>query len=119
MVMIGTALAALGVFTLFWRVRRRALPEGKWFYVAVAAAAPLSYVALICGWVTTEVGRQPWIVYRVMRTEQAVTGAGGVPVGYAGLWLVYAGVLAAVVWILRRLARAPIEDPVATAARKG
>jgi cytochrome d ubiquinol oxidase subunit I len=119
MVTIGTALAALGVFTLFWRVRRRALPEARWFYVALAVAGPLSYVALICGWVTTEVGRQPWVVYHVMRTEQAVTGAGGVPVGYAGLVLVYVGVLAAVVWILRRLARAPVDDPVATAAREG
>ena len=41
---------------------------------------------------TTEVGRQPWVVYRVMRTSQAVTGAGGIPVGYATLSLVYLAV---------------------------
>ena len=45
----------------------------RWFYRAVMAAGPLSFVALIAGWITTEVGRQPWIVYEVMRTEQAVT----------------------------------------------
>jgi len=39
---------------------------------------------LIAGWVTTEVGRQPWVVYRVMPTADAVTGAGGIPVGYNG-----------------------------------
>jgi hypothetical protein len=44
-----------------------------------------------------------------MRTEEAVTGANGIPVGYASLVLVYAGLLAAVVWILRRLARAPVD----------
>jgi cytochrome d ubiquinol oxidase subunit I len=71
-------------------------------------AGPLSVVALICGWVTTEVGRQPWVVYRVMRTSEAVTGAGGIPVGYATLWIVYLAVGAGVVWILRRLARAPL-----------
>ena len=44
-----------------------------------------------------------------MRTEEAVTGASGIPVGYLSLVLVYAGLLAAVAWILRRLARAPVD----------
>ena len=66
-------------------------------------------VALIAGWVTTEVGRQPWVVYEVMRTEQAVTGAAGIPVGYATLVVVYAALIVAVAWILRRLARVPLE----------
>jgi cytochrome bd ubiquinol oxidase subunit I len=117
MVAIGTLLAAIGVVVLFVRVRRRRLPESKWFYLAVAVAGPLSYVALVAGWVTTEVGRQPWVVYDVMRTNAAVTGAGGIPVGYAALWVVYLGVVAAVVWILRRLARAPLDLPVVTAVR--
>ncbi|MDT7657982.1 MAG: cytochrome bd ubiquinol oxidase subunit, partial [Pseudonocardiales bacterium] len=108
MVGIGTLLAVLGVVVLATRVRRRRLPESRWFYVALAAAAPLSYVALVCGWVTTEVGRQPWVVYRVMRTNEAVTGAAGIPVGYATLAAVYGGVVVAVVWILRRLASAPL-----------
>jgi cytochrome bd ubiquinol oxidase subunit I len=111
MVAIGTGLAALGVLFLLERYRRRRLPAWRWFYVAVAAAAPLSVVALIAGWVVTEVGRQPWVVYRVMLTSQAVTGAGGLPVGYGTLVLVYAGVAIAVAWILRRLARAPLELP--------
>jgi cytochrome d ubiquinol oxidase subunit I len=68
-------------------------------------------VALICGWVTTEVGRQPWVVYEVMRTSQAVTAAGGIPIGYGTLVLVYTALLAAVAWILRRLARAPLAPP--------
>jgi cytochrome d ubiquinol oxidase subunit I len=111
MVGIGTLLALLGIAFLVIRVRRRSLPESPWFYRAVALAGPLSVVALISGWVTTEVGRQPWVVYRVMLTSQAVTGAGGLPVGYGTLVLVYAGVAIAVAWILRRLARAPLELP--------
>ena len=66
-------------------------------------------VALIAGWVTTEVGRQPWVVYRVMLTSQSVTGAGGLPVGYGTLVAVYLGVALAVAWILRRLARMPLD----------
>jgi cytochrome bd ubiquinol oxidase subunit I len=109
MVGIGFLLAAIAaVYVLVW-LRRRRLPQSAWFYRAVVAAGPLSVAALIAGWVTTEVGRQPWVVYGHMRTEEAVTGASGIPVGYASLVLVYAGLLAAVIWILRRLARAPVE----------
>jgi cytochrome d ubiquinol oxidase subunit I len=113
MVSVGTALAALGAVFLFVRVRRRRLPESPWFYRAVALAGPASFVALVAGWTTTEVGRQPWVVYRVMRTDQAVTHAGGIPVGYATLFAVYVLVAIAVAWILRRLAAAP--DPGGTA----
>ena len=93
------------------RMRHKRLPESPWFYRALVLAGPLSVVALICGWVTTEVGRQPWVVYRVMRTSDAVTGAGGIPVGYATLALVYLGLALAVAWILRRLARVPLNAP--------
>jgi cytochrome d ubiquinol oxidase subunit I len=109
MVAIGTGLALLGVVFIFVRIRRRRLPESDWFYRAVVLAGPAAVVALIAGWTVTEVGRQPWVVYRIMRTADAVTGADGIPVGYAALALVYAGVAVAVVWILRRLARMPLE----------
>jgi cytochrome d ubiquinol oxidase subunit I len=66
-------------------------------------------VALIAGWIVTEVGRQPWIVYGLMRTEDAVTGAEGIPVGYATLVVVYIGLASAAIYMLRRLARTPPE----------
>jgi cytochrome d ubiquinol oxidase subunit I len=114
MVGIGTLLAILGLLVVIVRVRRRRLPESPWFYRAVAVAGPASLVALICGWVTTEVGRQPWVVYRVMPTAEAVTDAGGIPVGYATLAAIYLLVALGVAWILRRLARAPMDpEPAA------
>jgi cytochrome d ubiquinol oxidase subunit I len=109
MVGIGTLLALLGVIYLVVRIRRKRLPESRWFYRAVVLAGPLSVVALIAGWVTTEAGRQPWVVYRVMPTADAVTGAPGIPVGYATLAVTYLGVACGVAWVLRRLARAPLE----------
>jgi len=109
MVGVGFVLAGVAAVYLYVFLRRRRLPESAWFYRALVVAGPLSVVALIAGWVTTEVGRQPWVVYSHMRTEEAVTGASGIPLGYASLVLVYAGLLAAVVWILRRLARAPVD----------
>ena len=105
MVGIGTALALLGLWFLWFRIRRGRLPETRWFYRAVIAAGPLSLVALISGWIVTEVGRQPWIVYEHMRVEDAVTGAGGIPVGYATLVVVYIGLYSLAFYMLRRLAR--------------
>jgi cytochrome d ubiquinol oxidase subunit I len=109
MVGLGTMLAALGVWHLWSLFRQRRMPESVWFYRALALAGPAAVTALIAGWVTTEVGRQPWVVYRVMRTAQAVTGAGGIPVGYGTLVAVYLGVGLGVAWVLRRLARRPLE----------
>ena len=79
MVGIGMLLALLGLVYVFIRLRRRQLPVSRWFYRAVVLAGPLSVVALIAGWITTEVGRQPWIVYDVMRVSQAITGASSFP----------------------------------------
>ena len=109
MVGIGTLLAGLGLIYLYVCLGRKRLPTSRWFYRAVVAAGPLSVVALIAGWVTTEVGRQPWIVYGFMRTSEAVTGASGIPIGYGTLVAVYLGLAGAVAWLLRRLSRVPFD----------
>jgi cytochrome d ubiquinol oxidase subunit I len=109
MVGIGSLLALIGVFYVAVWVRWKRLPESVWFYRALVIAGPLSVVALIAGWVVTEVGRQPWVVYEVMTTAAAVTGARGIPVGYAALTASYLVVAIGLAWVLRRLARAPLE----------
>jgi cytochrome d ubiquinol oxidase subunit I len=109
MVGIGTLLALLGVVFLYVLFRRGRLPRSAWFYRAVVLAGPLSVVALIAGWMTTEVGRQPWVVYGYMRTAQAVTGAHGIPVGYGMLAAVYLGLAAGIAWLLRRFSRVPLQ----------
>ena len=109
MVGIGTLMAVFGVVLLVVWWRRRVLPEERWFLWTVVALGPLSIVALIAGWVTTEVGRQPWVVYGHMRTEDAVTGADGIPLGFASLVVVYLALGVATAWLLRRLARAPLQ----------
>jgi cytochrome bd ubiquinol oxidase subunit I len=107
MVGIGTLLALLGLWFLWSRWRRGALPRTPWFYRLVVVAGPASLVALIAGWIVTEVGRQPWIVFEFMRVREAVTGAEGIPVGYVTLVVVYLGLAAAALYMLRRLARTP------------
>ena len=119
MVFIGTGLALITVAYVFTWWRRRRLPRSRWFYRALLLAGPASLVALICGWITTEVGRQPWIVYEIMRTEQAVTDADGLPVVFFTLLAVYLSLLGAVIWLLRRLARSSPESEAAATGVAG
>lgn len=110
MVLIGSGLALLSALYLITWFRKGRLPESRWFYRLVVIAGPAAFVALIAGWITTEVGRQPWIVYGVMKTEEAVTGAEGIPIGYATLAAVYLGLATIVLFLLRRLAKQPLEQ---------
>ena len=80
--------------------RRRPGSCGRW-----RSRAWLSIVALECGWIVTEVGRQPWIVYKVMRTEDAVTDASGVSFTLAAIVLLYTVLGVATVVILRAMSR--------------
>jgi cytochrome bd ubiquinol oxidase subunit I len=105
MVGICTMLIALGAWLGFVWWRRRDIPQTRWFLRAVAISGVASVVALECGWIVTEVGRQPWIVYNVMRTEDAVTQADGIWVTFAAVVLLYAALGAALVLTLRAMSR--------------
>lgn len=111
---IGSLFLLIGVVYVAMWIWRKRLPQSPWFYWTVVMAGPLAVVALISGWVVDEVGRQPWVVYGVMRTDAAVTGAHGIPVSYGALAACYLVVACGLVWVLRRLARAPLELPTET-----
>jgi cytochrome d ubiquinol oxidase subunit I len=115
MVAAGLALLGLGAwFGLAWW-RRRDLPRSRWFLRGAAAAGVLATLALEAGWVTTEVGRQPWVVYGILRTADAVSPAPGLRFGLYALVVVYTLLTVATVYVLRRLARVPV--PVAPQER--
>src|SRR3954454_2527064 len=105
MVGICTALIALGLWLATGWWRKRDLPQTKWFLRAVAVSGVSAVVALESGWIVTEVGRQPFIVYNVMRTEDAVTQSGGIWVTFTLVLLLYALLGAALVITLRSMAR--------------
>ena len=110
MVGIGTALFLLAVwFAITW-YRRRNLPGTRWFLRAASVAGVAAVVALESGWIVTEVGRQPWIVYEVMRTEDAVTQADGIWYVFALTIAIYAAVAVIAVVVLRALSRQWRED---------
>jgi cytochrome bd ubiquinol oxidase subunit I len=105
MVGIGTALFLLAVwFAISWW-RRRDLPSTRWFLRLCAGAGVAAVVALECGWIVTEVGRQPWIVYSVMRTEDAVTPAQGIWWVFGLTMLLYIALGVTAITVLRALSR--------------
>ncbi len=122
MVTIGFGLLGLGLWLawLWWRPRRRAGAagqggwlegtrlDGRWFLRAVALSGVAAAAAMELGWVTTEVGRQPWIVYHVLRVSQAVNPEPGVQYGFWGVLVVYTVLTVVLVFVLRRLASSPL-----------
>ncbi len=105
MVTIGLGLVGLGAWAGVAWIRRRELPRSRWFYRGALLAGPAAVVALECGWVVTEVGRQPWIVYRILRVEDAVSAAPNLRLGYFALIAVYTLLTIGTVGVLRRLTR--------------
>lgn len=107
MIGAGTAMIAIAAWWV-WRRRRHGANgalDSVWFLRAAIAAGPLSVIALQAGWVTTEVGRQPWIVYGVMRVDEAVTSNSGIWYSLAAMVIVYAGMAVMATKVLRGMAR--------------
>jgi cytochrome d ubiquinol oxidase subunit I len=106
-VMVGTgfALAALALwFAVSWW-RSRAARPGPWFLRAVAVSGVVSIVSLECGWVVTEVGRQPWTVVGLLLTRDAVTTSGNVWWFFTGALVIYLAVAAGALFVLRSMRR--------------
>ena len=107
MVGIGTLLAL--AVALFWlaRWRKRDLTVNRWFLRFAVLAGPLAVFALECGWVATEVGRQPWTVWQVLRTEDAASPSNGQELWwvFGGVSLVYLGMTVGAYIVLRSMAR--------------
>jgi cytochrome bd ubiquinol oxidase subunit I len=101
MIGLGTAAAGYAALTLLWIVRRRRLPTARWWLLATIIAAPAGMIAMEAGWIVTEVGRQPWTIYGVLRTADAITPVTGLALPFAVFALVYAllgVVVARMVW---------------------
>jgi cytochrome d ubiquinol oxidase subunit I len=106
MVGLGSAGVALTVWYFVVLLYRRRLPRSRWFYRAASLAGIGSYAAVESGWVTTEVGRQPWIVYNAMRVSDAVTSAPGAFVWsmLSVLIVVYAAIAVVAITLVVKLA---------------
>jgi cytochrome d ubiquinol oxidase subunit I len=105
MVGLGFLLLLAGLWAAWEWWRRRRLPSQRLFWTAGAVSGLAAIVAMECGWVVTEVGRQPWVVYRLQTTAAAATTNGGVITSLNIIIVLYAVLGAATLLILRMLAR--------------
>jgi cytochrome d ubiquinol oxidase subunit I len=105
MVGLGTALLGLAAWlgVVWWRQKR--LPRSIWFWRLGAGAGIAAILAMETGWIVTEVGRQPWIVYGIVRTTDAVTAADGIVVSAALISAIYVGLGIITIAVLRRIAK--------------
>ena len=111
MVAIGFGLVLLGAWLALAWWRRRDLPRSRWFLRLAAVSGVAAVVALEAGWVTTEVGRQPWIVWQRQRVAEAVNPAPGLWVGLVSVLAVYLVLTVAAVYVLNRLRAQPVTAP--------
>jgi cytochrome d ubiquinol oxidase subunit I len=109
MVATGMLLAAIAAWAILLRLRKRPWDEDRLLLKVLALAAPLGFLAIELGWVVTEVGRQPWVIYGVMRTAESITPMPGLVVPFVLFSVVYAGLAVAVIAILRSQVRATME----------
>ncbi len=105
MVGLGFAMLGLGVWSLARRFQRDGLFKDRWLHRASLAMAPAGFIAVIAGWITTEVGRQPFTIYNQLRTAQSVAPIDAAAVGTSLLIfiVVYFFVFGAGVFYILRL----------------
>jgi len=105
MVGLGSLLFLLAIwYALSWIFRRR-MPQSRWFLRAAAVAGVAAVITMEAGWVVTEVGRQPWIVYNHMKVEDAVTANTGVWITFFAVVILYALVGTTTILVLRGMSR--------------
>jgi cytochrome d ubiquinol oxidase subunit I len=117
MVACGGALSLVALWACFLLFRKRQLHEQRGFLLATVLVSPLGMVAVETGWLVTELGRQPWVIYGVLRTIKAATPVPGVAVQMLIYFSVYVLLAAVVVWILSRQI-AQTKSPVVLANSK-
>ncbi|HEX6535460.1 MAG TPA: cytochrome ubiquinol oxidase subunit I [Gemmatimonadaceae bacterium] len=100
MVALGTYMALVSLWAAVTALRKRRVAANRALLAAIAIAGPMGFIAIEAGWTVTEVGRQPWIIYGVLRTADAVTPMPGLVVPFITFTLLYCFLGVIVVWLL-------------------
>ena len=112
MILLGTAAAGwAGLTLLWWLRRRRRLPERRWWLWLTVLLGPAGMIAMEAGWTVTEVGRQPWAIYGVLRTADAVTPVTGLWLPFTLFAVIYLGLGVVTALVLARHVRQTVKGP--------
>jgi cytochrome d ubiquinol oxidase subunit I len=109
--MVASGLFGLLVAIVFWGLywfKKRTFPENRLLLVGIVLAGPLAFLAIELGWMVTELGRQPWVIYNYLLTKDAVTPAPWLSVSFLVFSFVYILLSVALIWLLLRVARRPL-----------
>ena len=109
--MVASGFFALFVGWLFWLIyflRKRKPPENRALLICIVIAGPLSFLAIELGWMVTELGRQPWVIYGYLRTADAVTTAPWLNISFLVFSGIYVVLAIALIFFLLRLAHSPL-----------
>jgi cytochrome d ubiquinol oxidase subunit I len=102
---LGTAMAAVGLWSIIVLIRKRTVAGTRPLLIALAVVTPFGFIATEAGWTVTEVGRQPWVVQGILKTADAVTPMPGLIVPMAVFAVLYLLLSAVVVTLMRSLVR--------------
>lgn len=105
MVAAGMLLAFAGLLFIIFNIRWRNVLEKKWWLVFISILTPMGFLAVEAGWTVTEVGRQPWIIYGVMKTRDAVSPMPGLQYSFYTISVVYILLTLVLIWLMRRQVR--------------
>jgi len=109
--MVASGFFSLFVGWLFWLIyflRKRRVSENRWLLWGIALSGPLSFLAIELGWMVTELGRQPWVIYGYLRTKDAVTTAPWLNISFLVFAFIYVVLAITMTVLLLRLARSPL-----------
>ncbi len=106
MVFLGVIMMMIGISFLLFRWKWPHLLEKRWWLWIVGIATPFGFIAVEAGWFVTEVGRQPWIIYKIMRTKDALTPMPGVEYTFYLITAIYLLLSVMVIWMLSRQIKA-------------
>lgn len=109
MVLFGTFMTLVAfVFWILFFVRRGKIPECGWLLWGIILCGPMAFLAVECGWVVTEEGRQPWVIYNYLRTSDAVTVAPYLNFTFGVFTIIYIVISIILIVLLLRMARQPL-----------
>jgi cytochrome d ubiquinol oxidase subunit I len=102
MVLMGILMVSAGILYLFFRFKWKENLEKRWWLKTLIWITPVGFIAVEAGWIVTEVGRQPWIIYGIMKTSDAVTPMPGIQYPFYLITVIYLLLTFVVFWLMRR-----------------
>lgn len=113
--MVGSGSFGILVSVVFWALffwKKRRVPENKLLLAGIFLSGPLAFLAVELGWMVTELGRQPWVIYGYLRTKDAVTTSPGLNISFFAFSIIYIALGTTLVWLLLQVARSPRPEVV-------